>query len=306
MMDALMRVGLRRRHPPARPVGLGQLEYRWNYCRSSPDMVDRLKRLRAGGWRRAPAHGTIVPIRGGRARWIVYFLYLPDGRSLDPAHLYTLMRLRESSAGLAVVCASATPHDVPQMLNSVADALYWKDLSGFDFSAYAVALHAIAAASPGADVLVFNDSVFGPFVPVDTLWDEMDWDLTGFTACGQVENHIQSYAFHLKQVTPHRMATLAYVLPAHQAHDSYAAAVMRQETRLAGVAARHMSVGALWYADPAVTIDPSLFAALPLVEAGFPFLKRGLLTKHAGIYPTEAIRALLAYHDHPIDGIVRL
>ncbi len=64
-----------------------------------------------------------------------------------------------------------------------------------------------------------------------------------------------------------------------------------------------MSVGALWYAEQMKTIDPSLFAAIPLVEAGFPFLKRGLMTKHARIYPKDTLHALLVDQGHPVEGI---
>lgn len=299
-IDRLGRLGLRRPLAPLRPIELDQLERDWTYRPSRPDPVDRLRRLRAlGRWRPAPASRALLPIRAVRERWIVYFLYLPAGRGLDAAHRHTLERLRESAAGLLVVCAAGEAGDVPAALHEVADALYWKALGGFDFSAYALALHAIAAASPGADVLVLNDSVFGPFRPVDELWPAMAWDLTGFTACGQVENHVQSYGFVLRRVTPSRMANLQEVLPANRAHDAYEPVVLRQETRFASVAARRMSVGALWYGAPDVTADPSLFAALPLVEAGFPFLKRALLTKHAGIYPAEAVRAVLARHGHP-------
>ncbi|WP_375288087.1 hypothetical protein [Sphingomonas sp.] len=300
MIRTLTRLGLRRPPPPLCPIGLDQLERNWQYRPSRPDAVDRLRRLRAlGRWQPAPAHECLVPIRGARDRWIVYFLFLPAGRSLDSAHRYTLARLRASGTGLLVVCAAARAADVPAELHGIADALYWKALGGFDFSAYALGLHAIAAANPGADVLVLNDSVFGPFGPIDALWPLMTWDLTGFTACGQVENHIQSYAFHLKNVTPQRMAGLAQVLPAGRAHDQYEPVVLRQETRLAVDAARRMSVGALWYGAPDLTVDPSLFAAMPLVEAGFPFLKRALRTKHTGIYPDEAIRAVLVRRGHP-------
>ena len=304
VMSVLTRVGLRRPLPPLAPIGLDRLQRDWTYHPSAPDAVDRLRRLRCiGRWRPAPAYHPIMPITRPQARWIVYFAYLPDGRPLNPAHHYTLTRLRAADAGLLVICAAPRPGDVPRELRTMADALYWKGLSGFDFSAYARGLHEIAAHSPGADVLVINDSTYGPFAAIDTLWSAMAWDLTGFTACGQVENHVQSYAFHLKAVTPDRLARLADILPAHRAYDDYEPVVMRQETRFAATAAQHMSVGALWYAAQNVTIDPSLFAALPLVEAGFPFLKRGLLTKHAGIYPEEAVRAMLARHDHRVDGI---
>jgi hypothetical protein len=92
---------------------------------------------------------------------------------------------------------------------------------------------------------------------------------------------------------------LADIFPEGGAFDDYRAVVLWQETRFATVASRAMSVGALWYGDVRRCLDPTLFAALPLVEAGFPFLKRGLLGKHAGIYSEEAIRATLAAQGHP-------
>ncbi len=151
-------------------------------------------------------------------------------------------------------------------------------------------------------MLVLNDSVFGPFVPLDSLWDRMRWDLTGFTASGQVQNHIQSYAFHFRDWNADKLHALRDIFPEHTAYDDYRGAVYGQETRFATVAARAMSVGALWYADHVRCNDPTVFAALPMVEAGFPFLKRSLLSKNAHLVDGAAIAAALARYPELADG----
>ncbi len=301
-VKTIIKTLLRHRPSPVFKVGIDALDRDWTFRPSRPDGITAAVRATAlRGLRHAPAHHAIIPICS-RPRWIVFFVYLPSG-GLTAAHRFTLERLRQADAGLCIICAAPTPADIPAEITTVADALYWKALPGFDFSAYALALHAIAHDSPGADVLVLNDSVFGPFSPVDSLWSHMRWDLTGFTASAQLQNHIQSYAFHLKRVDADRLRVLRTVMPRHWAFDDYRGAVYLQESRFATVAARSMSVGALWYADGERSGDPSIFAALPLLDAGFPFLKRSLLTKNAHVVPRDSILHALTCRDHPIDGL---
>lgn len=301
-LKTLIKTLLRHRPSPVLKVGIDALERDWTFRPSHPDGITAAVRITAlRGLRHAPAHRAILPIRP-RPRWVVFFVYLPAGE-LTPAHHFTLERLRQADAGLCIICAAPTPGAIPTDLTAVADAMYWKALPGFDFSAYALALHAIASHSAGADVLVLNDSVFGPFLPVDSLWSRMRWDLTGFTASAQLQNHIQSYAFHLKRVDSDRVRALRTVLPRRWAFDDYRGVVYLQESRFATLAARSMSVGALWYADGERSGDPSIFAALPLLDAGFPFLKRSLLTKNAHVVSRDDILHVLTRHDHPIDGL---
>ena len=299
---AALKALLAHRPSPTDPVGVDTLCRNWEFRPSRPDGITAAVRLSIlRDMARAPAHIAITPI-GAQRRWIVYFVYLPSG-GLTAAHRFTIERLRQADAKLCVVCAAASPAHVPAELARTTDALYWKDLPGFDFSAYALALHEVASRSPGADLLILNDSVFGPFVPVDNFWPMMRWDLTGFTASAQIQNHIQSYAFHLKSVDEKRARTLRTVLPARFAFNHYRGAVYGQETRFATVAARTMSVGALWYADGQAAGDPSIFAALPLLEAGFPFLKRSLLSKNAHAVERADLVACLRARNHPMEDI---
>jgi hypothetical protein len=137
--------------------------------------------------RRMPKHAVLKEIVP-RSQWICYVMFSAD-RSISPAQRYTLNALKSSSAGLMVVIISPSAKDIPLDLPHLADALYWKENSGWDFPAFAVALNAIGRLSPGANVFVLNDSVYGPFCNVSRFFQEAKWDLTGITAGGQSTSH---------------------------------------------------------------------------------------------------------------------
>jgi hypothetical protein len=278
---------------------LAALQPDWTFAPTAAHWKVRAARYRERlrGRIAAPA-SALLAAPGGEGPWIVYFVYLPDGR-LDPAHRFALDRLRALGRRLLVVCAAASPAAIPDELAAAADALLWKDLPGFDFSAYALGLRALARHCPGTDALVLNDSTFGPLVDLRPWLDRARWDLTGFTATSNVENHLQSYAFHLRGITPARLDALAPVLPARHAYDRFWAVVLWQETRFARIAARSMSVGSFLYADNEAVEDPTLQLALPLAAAGFPFLKRSLLGKLSHVAPREETLATLAAAGYP-------
>lgn len=187
---------------------------------------------------------------------------------------------------------------------ALCDALWWKGLRGYDFSAYRVGLEAIAAKSAHADVFVLNDSVYGPFEDIGPALATTPWDLTGFTAFSLVENHIQSYAFQLKDVTARRLRQIGSVMPRYLVCDDYRSVVYLQETRFARVAAKRMSVGALWYADANVCGDPTVYAGPDLLENGFPFVKKSLFGRNAGLYDAAMLNRLLAARKHAPSEIV--
>lgn len=279
---------------------LAVLQPDWTFTPTTANWKIQLARQRERviGRIPAPAHELIVPPRGD-GPWIVYFAYLPHGQ-LDLAHRFALDRLRTLGRRLLVVCGAPTPAAVPAELAAAADALLWKSLPGFDFSAYSLGLRALAKHCPGTDALVLNDSTFGPFVDLRLWLDRVRWDLTGFTATSSGENHVQSYAFHLRDITPTRLKMLSSVLPEKHAFERYWSVVFWQETRFARIASRSMSVGSLLYADNPEVPDPTLQFALPLAAAGFPFLKRSLLGKLSHLAPREETLATLAAAGYPV------
>lgn len=246
---------------------------------------------RALGARAAPDFSVLKEVAPS-PRWVVYFMYAPTG-DLETYHAFTLRRLKEHGIRLQVIVASPTPSDVPPAVFEYADAVCWKALNGYDFSAYSIALRSIAVRSPGARVLVMNDSIFGPYGDLTSFMDEAPWDLTGFTATDSGNQlHIQSYAFIMKDVTAARLNALRWIFPTRLAFDSAYGAISCQELWFAREAARSMSVGSFWWGADAVVHDPSLTRAVNLVDAGFPFLKRSLLARQSRFHPPGVIEKL--------------
>lgn len=292
------------------------LQTHWSYRLSPIAARTRIKRLRhwMTGRRPAPHWRTVRPVTQA-ARWNVLFLYAPSG-DLDHDQHCILDRVRGLAGSLLIVLA--TPHDHHPAVLDHADALMVKDLPGFDFFAYRIALDAIATGSAGATAYIQNDSVLGPFGDIDGFVQRAPWDLTGFIGARTVENHISSFAFILRDVTPARMTALRPVLSPAWRCDDFNAVILLQETRLARIASRSMSVGAYWYVPTQpmresaivramkhatgtarhridVTGDATLACPVGLLDAGFPFLKRSLFTKFAGLHDEAVLRqALLA------------
>ncbi len=198
-----------------------------------------------------------------------------------------------------VVCAAPSADRVPAELSRYADALYWKDLPGYDFSAYALALHEIASKCPDASALVLNDSVLGPFYDLGTFLRHRRWQLGGFTASSLVENHIQSYGFVLHGITTTLMQSLASVFPADRAYSSSGDVILCQEVWLAQQASRSISVGARWFSEAPQIADATLVCPFSLLEDGFPFLKRSLIGKHSTFQDPAEVRAVLERLGHP-------
>ncbi|MET0962548.1 MAG: hypothetical protein ABWY05_06970 [Noviherbaspirillum sp.] len=273
----------------------------WNFA-CSPVPRWRYRQAIELAWKNShlrPEWTAIKPLTN-KSSWTVYFIYAPDGR-LTPAHRFTLARLKDSGSNLLVVCATKEAALVPRELHAYADALFWKALLGYDFSAYTLALRQISQQSPGADVLVMNDSVYGPFADLKTCVAQSPWDLTGFTASSKIAHHIQSYAFGLKGVDRLRMLKLAPVFFPVLAISDPKAVILLQEIRLARVASRSMTVGAFWYGDEKDVVDPMLFRPFELIEAGFPFIKRSLLGKHQKFQNPDRVRELLRKLGHLVD-----
>ena len=231
-------------------------------------------------------------------QWSVFFVYCPDG-VLTSSQRFSLHRLRDLNVPLMIVVTTREVGAVPHELVDLGQALYWKALPGYDFSAYTIALEAIAADSPAATVFLMNDSVYGPFQDLRAQAFSSPWALTGWTACGKFENHLQSYAFSIRDVTAARLEGLRSVFFRRFALTDPLDVILCQETRMARVAARSMSTGALWRpADP--SHDAPIDLAFELLVDDFPFLKKSLLGKYLRLQHSDEVYKWLQYFQHPL------
>jgi hypothetical protein len=279
----------------------GVVEENWDFRPTRAPWGYRKARWRAR-FRLRKRFPRFLPLKPAfpSSRWTILFIYLPDGQ-LKAAHRFTMERLRALDRTLMIVCAAPRPEDVPPEILATAAAVFWKGLDGFDFSAYAIGLNAIADGSPHADVLVLNDSVLGPFGDLQSLLDRAPWDLTGFTASPQFENHIQSYAFLFRDLTPQRLQRLREIFSMTFCYDEITTVVACMETCFARVASRSMTVGAFWRGADDGT-DPTVEHGLQLLSQGYPFVKRSLLGKHRDRVDEALVRKTLLDLGYPTGG----
>lgn len=276
----------------------GSLRRNWVFEPSEPHWKKRVRHVQSVLLHRCARPDVNVIKRVFPAtRWSVFFAYCPGG-TLAPSQRFSLQRLRDLGAPLLVIVATRDAHNLPAELIELSDALYWKSLPGYDFSAYTIALEALAENTAGANVFLMNDSVYGPFYDITSPAFSSTWDLTGWTACGKFQNHVQSYAFAIKNFGPQRLDKLRSVFFEHFALSLPLDVVLSQETRLAKVAARSMSVGALWCPTP-LQVDAPLEAPFALIRDGFPFLKKSLLSKYKHFQEADEVRAWLDHFQHP-------
>jgi len=271
----------------------------WTYVPSPPRSEIVLRRWLARLTRQcAPPWKQLEP-PSTTGKWLLYFMFLPTGK-LSQQHRFTLERLAAEDARLMIVCACPPDHLVLTELHRQCDALYWKGTKGFDFSAYAIGLSELARHAPGSDVLVFNDSMLGPFSPLTPFIERAPWRLSGLSASSLDENHLQSFAFIVRQLNEEFMQAIAPVISTEWCYDASGPAILLQETRLARFASQHMSVGAFWYTDGSCYQDLCLNCPEQMLDAGFPLLKRSLFGKFAlGFQEPAAMQALLRRLRHP-------
>lgn len=286
--------------PRVEPVS--GLKTYWNFNPSPVSLRHKWQRLAAHSWRKVdrPSYKPISKPYPAE-HWNLYFVYCPD-ETLSAAHRYTIDRLRSSGHPLLIVCGTAAPEKIPTELQSSCDALYWKDLPGYDFSAFRIALEAICEYSPGATVFMMNDSVFGPFSDINPYVEHAPWELTGFSASALGENHIQSFAFIIKHLTGQVLQSLDEVFLPDSAYNDLGDVILSQELKLARVASYSQSVGSYWYNPNRKEFDPMLHLPFDMVNAGLPFLKRSLLGKMSKIQNPREVRKFLQKMGHPMDS----
>lgn len=249
------------------------------------------------GWCPPPPYRVLLPART-RSNWYIYFLYCPDG-SLTRSQIFTLRRIRDLNFPLLAICAAPLNAAVPGELRACADALIMKGLRGYDFSAYTIAMHHLAEVSPGADVILMNDSVFGPFYDIRPFIVAAKWDLAGFCSSAEIENHIQSFAFIVRSLSLGRIKDFGRIFRRLYCFNSFGAVVHLQETLLARIAFRKLKVGSFWHDASGMTRNLTLDIPLQLLNEGFPFIKRSLLGKHHSKQDISLMREALSCLNHP-------
>lgn len=153
---------------------------------------------------------------------------------------------------------------------------------GYDFGSWAAALHRYPAITAGSHVLLWNDSLAGPFGPIDhllRLFDVSAADVWGLTDTSQFTHHLQSYClgFRNGSLGEAPIARFWRALPVECSRDE---AIWRYEIGLGRLLHRERYVVEAAISHDRVVEEgqnPTIIGWRRLLDEGFPFVKRQLL-----------------------------
>jgi lipopolysaccharide biosynthesis protein len=153
---------------------------------------------------------------------------------------------------------------------------------GYDFGSWATALNRYPFITERAQVLLLNDSLAGPFAPIDHLLERFDRtvaDVWGLTDTTQFTHHLQSYCLGFKAgcLSEPPLARFWRDIGAEASREDV---IWRNEIGLGRLLARERFV-----ADAAIPYwrvvqdgqNPTIIGWRGLLDSGFPFVKRQLL-----------------------------
>jgi hypothetical protein len=154
---------------------------------------------------------------------------------------------------------------------------------GYDFGSWAVALDRYPAIAAADRVLLVNDSLAGPFAPIDHLFkmfDETGADVWGLTDSSQLgTHHLQSYCMGFRHGCLQEPALAKFW------HDIYVEPsrddiIHRYEIGLSKLLRReHFTIDAAFRHSQVVggSDNPTIHGWRRLLDLGYPFVKRQLL-----------------------------
>ena len=235
----------------------------------------------------------------GADRVAVVAQYSPTARVTRSLSSY-VRELVRCGYRVVVVSASEDPAELtwPSPPPSEVTVLR-KPNVGYDFGSWAVALDHVPSIREARRVLLTNDSLLGPFAPLDGLlgrYESCRADVWGVTDSWQLGHHLQSY---LLGFTGGILADppLARFFQEVREQRTKMDVVMRYEL---GLSRLLVSEGYTMHAEfrshrlGAGDANPTLASWRGLVEAGFPFVKRMVVEKPEVAPSGDRVAAVLA------------
>lgn len=197
-------------------------------------------------------------------------------------------------------CESAEPlvwsHGRPDTV-----AVYRRPNVGIDFGTWGAMLSAYPRLRNAPNVLLLNDSLVGPFAPLEGIlarFEQADCDVWGLVDSNQMSPHFQSHfvGYRGGVLTD---PPLAHFWSSIRLQPSKATMIRRYERGLHPLLQRvgyRLGVGFPWQQVVANGQNPTIHGWRRLLDHGFPWVKRELIWKpyplltDAGDVPGEVVR----------------
>jgi hypothetical protein len=179
-------------------------------------------------------------------------------------------------------CESAAPLEFPYGLDS-STVIVRRPNSGYDFGSWATALGMIPQVRESNVVLLTNDSLLGPFEPINNL---LEWisapgpDIRALTSSYQFVRHMQSYFLAFRGGILQDQPWMDFFNSIRIETDK-SAVVMKYELGVSQLAFREAYSTQEYASGPELGVpneNPTVDGWRNMVEWGIPFVKRTMLT----------------------------
>lgn len=234
-------------------------------------------------------------------RLAIYMIFDSDG-IVDDYIIYMINALKDICCNVIVVSNTYLPQAQKGKLKSIC-RLYERDNSGFDVGAYAeiiTMLYESNELNMYQELLLLNDSVFGPFYDLEEMFKEMEYrtpyvDFWGITRRGSSDfdggeeiypEHIQSYCYIFRNRILHSKDFLDYWRRIGVRVTDFRSAILNYEFRLTQYFSErgytwdsYCSCAEYITANPKHNLSPYHYGSYELIKKDrCPFLKRKLFT----------------------------
>ncbi|MCW3493749.1 rhamnan synthesis F family protein [Microbacterium sp. SSM24] len=224
--------------------------------------------------------------RGGR-RLVVYVVYDRRG-GVEDFVVHALAGLREHAAHVVVVANGSLTDEGRAKLAPVADSVLVRDNRGYDIWAHKEALEFVGDLSSYDEVVLTNDTWFGPVRPYGPVFERMDarpvhfWGMTDhaeevpnpFTGEGRLPYHLQSFWIAVRREMFLSEQWRRYWRELPEMPDYFDAVLKHEAVFTKQFADRGFVAEAAFPYRKYPTTHPALFNADLLIDDGCPLLKR--------------------------------
>ena len=207
------------------------------------------------------------------------------GGVVDPYVIYYMNALK--NIGYSTVLISTAPVGVPDEVLAAADAVLWRGCPGYDFTSWKAAFEYYPSLFEAREILITNDSIFGPMHPLSIIYETMDklpCDFWGLVLSTEITPHLQSHYIVFRSKAIGSPALKSFISAIDTTEDKREV-IFRYELKLTDwLQCGGLTAGA--YITPA-NLPPYAAVLSPghvlwwrlLRDLEAPFLKRAVLTK---------------------------
>lgn len=132
---------------------------------------------------------------------VVIIAHWDPDRIIDPYVIYQCQHFKR--LGFKVLLASASkPKEFPQNYTSFIDAIIYRTCDGYDFTSWKAAFELYPSLYQCQELVLTNDSYFGPIGSFMYIHEEMDkipCDFWGLVRCNLIRPHLQSYYLTIRK-----------------------------------------------------------------------------------------------------------